>query len=548
MNDPAGLLQDARDAFARRDWVRARAAFETARARATLSSDDTYAAADAAWWLGLIDEALAAYEDAYHLYLREHRPRKAANSALGIGYTLALRGDGAIGSGWMSRAVRLLEGEAESVEHGYLVFIEIETALGAGELESAIVRSRDLQEMGRRFADPTLTALGVVGEGRALIKRGQVSRGLALLDEGMLAAVSEEMDPSWAGNIYCSLMIACHELADVRRAAEWTQATARWCESMPAAGPFMGICRVHRAQILQLQGGWDDAEREAIRVCAELAHFDVGTVAEAHYQLGEVCRLRGRLAAAEDAYRHAHAMGRDPQPGLALLRLAQGRAAAAAASIQTALAGEARNRLVRARLCAAQVEIALAAGEMDVARRAGDELEEIAGVYGSSGFEAAALQARGAILLAEGQATAALQTLRAACLRWQRLNAPYETARVRVLLARLYEALGDRDAAALELDAAAAVFDRLGARLDARTVAELRDRPLLPGDLTEREVEVLAEVAAGKSNREIAGALFISEKTVARHLANIFAKLGLSSRTAAAAYAIEHGLARRGRG
>jgi DNA-binding NarL/FixJ family response regulator len=317
---------------------------------------------------------------------------------------------------------------------------------------------------------------------------------------------------------------------------------------MPAAGPFMGICRVHRAQILQLQGDWDEAEREAVRVCRELAHFDVGTVAEAHYQLGEVYRLRGRLADAEDAYRRAHGLGRDPQPGLALLRLAQGRADAAATSIQTALTGEERNRLVRARLCAALVEIALAIREIGVAWQAGDELMEIAGVYGSSGFEATALQARGAILFAEGQTAAALQTLRAACHCWQRLNAPYETARVRVLLARLYDALDDRDAAALELDAAAAVFDRLGAELDVKRVAALRDRPLPPGDLTEREVEVLAEVAAGKSNREVAAALFISEKTVARHLANIFTKLAVSSRTAAAAYAIEHGLTRRGRG
>jgi DNA-binding CsgD family transcriptional regulator len=548
MNGEAGHLDEARDAFARRNWVRARDGFIAARAHGPLSSDDTYALADAAWWLGLIDEALARYEDAYRLYLDEERPRQAAVTAFGIGYTLALRGDSAVGSGWMGRAVRLLEGEAESAEHGYLVFIDLEEALGAGDLETALARARDLQAMGRRFADSTLVALGVVGEGRALIKQGQVRRGLALLDEGMLAAVSERMDPSWAGNIYCSVMIACHELADVRRAAEWTQATARWCESMPAAGPFMGICRVHRAQILQIQGGWDEAEREADRVCRELAHFDVGTVAEAHYQMGEVHRLRGSLAAAEEAYRRAHALGRDPQPGLALLRLAQGRAEAAAASIQAALAGETRNRLARALLCAAQVEIALAAGTLDRARQAGDELAEIAAVYGSSGFEAVALSARGAIQLTEGQTAAALQTLRTACLCWQRLNAPYETARIRVLLARAYAALADPDASSLELDAAAAVFDRLGALPDARAVADLRGRPSLPGGLTEREAEVLAEVAAGKSNREIAGALFISEKTVARHLSNIFTKLGLTSRTAAAAYAIEHGLAVRGRG
>jgi DNA-binding NarL/FixJ family response regulator len=308
----------------------------------------------------------------------------------------------------------------------------------------------------------------------------------------------------------------------------------------------MGVCRVHRAQVLQAHGAWDQAEREAARVCDELADFDLATVGEGYYQLGEVRRLRGELAAAEDAFRQAHRFGRDPQPGLALLRLAQARTEAAAASIQTALVAT-QDRLARARLCAAQVEIALAARDLDAARTASAELEETAGMYRTSGLLAAAQHARAAVLLADGQAAETIQTARAAGLLWQQLSVPHEVARIRVLLAQAHVALADHDAAALELDAAEAVFTRLGATLDARRVADLRRPASLPGGLTEREAEVLAFVAAGRTNREIAGTLVISEKTVARHLSNIFTKLGLASRTAAAAYAFEHGLAARAR-
>jgi len=404
-------------------------------------------------------------------------------------------------------------------------------------------RARRLRELGRRHADPNLAAAGDLFEGRALVKAGRVAEGMALLDEAMLAVRSGALGPEWAGNIYCHLMTAFTELADVRRAAEWTDATSRWLETLPAAVLFTGICRVHHSQVLQRRGAWAQAEREAALVCADLADLQVAGAAEGHYQVGEIRRLRGDLDGAEAAYREAHRLGRDPQPGLALLRLASGRTAAAAASVRTALAAVVHDRLARARLCAAQVEIALAAGQPEVAARACDELERTASTYGSSGLEAAALQARGAALLAVGRAEAALPTLRAACRRWQELDAPHDAARVRVALAGAYRALGDGDAAALELDAAEAVFQRLGAAPDAVRVRALRARPALPGGLTEREAEVLALVAAGRSNREIAEALVLSSKTVARHLSNIFAKLGVASRTQAAAYAFEHGLA-----
>jgi DNA-binding NarL/FixJ family response regulator len=343
-------------------------------------------------------------------------------------------------------------------------------------------------------------------------------------------------------------MAAFHELADVRRAAEWTEATSRWLAGLPPAVLFTGICRVHRSQVMARKGAWAQAEREAALVCQDLADLHVAGAAEGHYQLGELHRLRGDLAAAEAAYLRAHELDRDPQPGLALLRLAQGRAATASASIRAALTAVTHDRLARARLCAAQVEIALAAGDAGTAGRACDELTRTASTYGSSGLEAAALQARGAVLLAGGQAEAALPTLRAACRRWLELDAPYDAARVRLLLAGTYQALGDADAALRELDAAEVVFERLGATLDVREVAARRGPAALPGGLTGREAEVLALVAAGRSNREIAAALVLSHKTVARHLSNIFAKLGVSSRTQAAAYAFEHGLAAPERG
>ncbi|MGH2585034.1 MAG: DNA-binding response regulator, partial [Dehalococcoidia bacterium] len=285
VDDVTHHLEEAREAFARRDWVRARDGFSVAHERGALTADDMVAFGDSVWWLGFFKEANAFYEEAYRLYLDEARPRQAAMAAVVIAGFLFMRGDAAAGSGWMSRGLRLLKDEPEGAEHGYVLFMGLESALGEHDLDGTIDKARQMQKIGRRFADRSLTALGVTGEGRALIKQGRVSDGFALLDEAMLAALSEGLDPAWAGNIYCQVMRVCYELSDLRRAGEWTQATARWCESMPAAGPFMGVCRVHRAQVLQAHGAWEQAEREASRVCEELADFDVGTVAEGHYQV-----------------------------------------------------------------------------------------------------------------------------------------------------------------------------------------------------------------------------------------------------------------------
>jgi DNA-binding NarL/FixJ family response regulator len=341
-------------------------------------------------------------------------------------------------------------------------------------------------------------------------------------------------------------MAACHELGDFRRARAWTQITSDWCDFMAPAVVFKGICRVHRAQVMQISGAWTEAEEEATRVCADIAHINVGIVAEGHYQIGEIRRLRGDLTGAEEAYREGHRLGRDPQPGFAQLLLAQGRTKGAATSIRSALAGV-TDRLARARLLAAQVEIAVADGEPETASSAAAELADIATEYRSSGLEAAAELARGSVLLAAGRIEESVSALRSACSAYHDLEAPYDSARARVLLARAYTDLRDTETADRELEAAYAVFSELGADLDAKAVIDQR-RSALPKGLTEREAEVLALVAAGSTNRQIADELFLSQKTVARHVSNIFTKLDVTSRTAAARFAFDHGLATPKRG
>src|ERR671918_2179882 len=346
------LLRAARAAFERHDWLAAREAFTAAREQDDLSADDLNALGDAEWWIGDVDEALSAYEGAYRLYLQGEMPRQAAISAMGLAVSLFLRGDVELGSGWMNRAQRLLRDEPEGPEHGYLFYLDLEGALAEGDFEGVVSKAQEVGELGRRHGEANLTAAGILFEGRALVRQGQMNEGMALLDEAMVAVLSDDLIPDWAGNIYCHLMAAFHELADIRRAAEWVQATQRWLDTLPAAVLFTGICRVHRSQVLQVTGAWEQAEREALRVCEDLAGIHVLGAAEGHYQVGEIQRLRGDLSGAEASYQKAHEFGRDPQPGLALLRMAQGQPNAASASIEAVLVAQTDNRLARAPLCA----------------------------------------------------------------------------------------------------------------------------------------------------------------------------------------------------
>jgi DNA-binding NarL/FixJ family response regulator len=532
-------LAAARAAFAARDWTGAHDRFLAARQEAPLDADDLNALAEASWWLGLMDESLAAREQAYGRYVEALDNRRAAMRAFDIAYAYFLRGNETVGGGWVNRAQRLVGDEPDCPEQGYLLYFAVETSLDGGE--ETMAKARQVQGFGRRHADSNLIAAGMVAEGRVLIKLGRAQEGLALLDEGMLEASSESLAPNWAGNIYCHLMAACYELGDIRRAAAWTQSTSEWCDRMAPAVLFKGICRVHRAQVMQILGAWTQAQDEAERVCQDVAHIHVGIAAAGRYQIGEIRRLRGDLDGAEDAYRQGHQLGRDPEPGLALVRLAQGRPEAGAALIRSALAGV-TDRLARAPLLAAQVEIAVAAGDRATASVAADELDAVAAEYRSSGLQAVAKRSRGSVLLATGRTEEALSTLRAACSGWTELEAPYDCAKVRVLLARAYRQLGDIESSRRELDAARSAFEELGAELDAREAGGER-RATLPNGLTEREGEVLALVAAGSTNRQIAEALLLSQKTVERHVSNIFTKLAVTSRTAAARFAFERGIA-----
>ncbi|MPY77581.1 MAG: hypothetical protein GEV04_03610 [Actinophytocola sp.] len=526
-------LHQARAAYARRDWPLARELYAAADPD---GADDLSRFGDAAWWLGRINETLTVSERAYHAHLAEGGTRAAAMSAMELAFLRFLRAEESLGGAWLATARRLLTDDIDCVEHAYLrYFLEVEAAVETQDVERVAATARDIRALADQYGDACLAAMATVAEGRARITLGDVAAGLALLDEAMAVVLTDELPPGWTGNIYCNVIATCHELVDLRRMRSWTESLEEWCGAMPAAVVFSGICRVHRAQLMQTRGDWTRSESEARRVCDDLADLTVFTTANAHYVVGDSLRLRGEFDAAERAYLRAHELARDPQPGMSLLRLAQGRPDVAARSIHAALAATGAP-LARAPLCFAAVEIDLAAGEPG--RVAADELDDLARRYPSPGLRAMALHARGAVLLGEGRPADALLALRQACTSWLRLDAPYECARVRLLLADAYAVLDDLDASARERNAAEAVLTRLGAPPPTTT----HD---VPDGLSAREVEVLALVAHGKTNREVAAELVLSEKTVARHLSNIFTKLGLPSRTAAAAYAFERGLARR---
>jgi DNA-binding CsgD family transcriptional regulator len=539
-------LERGREAYARRAWMDAYESLSHADRAGTLGAEDLELLATAAYMLGRGDDYQSALGRAHHAHLDAGKALRAARCAFWAGLNLMLREEMGPAMGWFGRAQRLLErDERDCVERGYLLIPVLLGHVASGDSEAAYATAAEAAEIGTRFGDADLVALVVQEEGHALVRQGRVEEGLRLLDETMVAVTAGELSPIVTGLVYCNTIAFLQSVYELRRAREWTAALTRWCERQPDMVAHTGVCLVHRAEIMELQGAWRDALQEARRAGERFAQemgnrLDAGN---ALYRQGEVHRLRGELAAAEDAYREASRRGWEPQPGLALLRLAQGNGAAATAAIRRVV-GETSERLKRARLLPAYVEIMLAVGDVEEARSTCRELHEISEVQGSEALGAMSARARGEVALAEGDARDALVALRDAAHRWQKLEAPYEAARVRVLVGLACRALGDEDTAVLELDAARGTFEQLGAAPDLARVQSLVRSPASVDahGLTARELQVLRLVAVGATNKAIAAELVLSERTIDRHVSNILTKLRVSSRAAATAFAYEHEL------
>ena len=535
-------LGRARELLARRAWADAYRQFQEADSEGPLEPEDLERLATAAYLIGRDAESEALRARAHQAFLNRGDSEGAARSALSLAFGLLQRGAAAPASGWFARAERILdEAQLDSVARGYLLIPSAIQRIVQGEPAAGHAAFTRAAEIARRFGDRDLGSIACHGRGRALIRLGNVAEGVALLDEAMAAVIAGDVTPILAGDVYCGVLEGCQETFDLRRAYEWTLSLAEWCAAQPGLVRYRGECLLYRAEVMQLRGKWKDAAQDAQDACELLASRPAAGAA--FYRVGEIHRLRGEFAKAEAAYTRANERGRKPQPGLSLLRLAQGQIDAAAASIRGVLL-DTRLRPARARMLAAAVEILLAADDLENARPAAAELAEIASAIGAPLLHAASAHATGAVRHTEGEITAASASLREAWEIWRDLQMPYEEAQTCLLMAAVCERRGDEDGRRLELDAARTLFTQLGAEpCLARVAAQFEPvTHRTAGSLSDREVQVLHLLAAGKTNREIAETLFISEKTVARHVSNIFDKLGVSSRAGATAWAYQHDL------
>lgn len=544
----ADALSEARDAFSRRAWRQAEERYRVASAAGPLPAEDIERLATAVQLLGRQLESREILASGYHRELEAGSRRNAARFAFWVGHGLIFAGEESQSRAWFSRARELLAGEdGECAESGMIRVADAIRALGSGDAAGAERAFSEALRIGRTCAEPSVVAMASHGLGRALIAQGRFEEGMAALDEVMVSATEGRVPPLIVGELYCGVLEACHDTFDFRRAREWTAALTRWCDSQPELVPYRGPCMVHRVELLRLGGEWQDALAEAQKACDWLsASLSPEGPGDAYYQLGELHRLRGQYAEAEEAYRNASRHGKRPEPGIALLWLARGQVTAAATAVARAIEEAADDRVGRAELLGAYVEILLAGGDAARARQAATELGTLADLYRSAALQAATESARGRVLIAEGSPAESLAPLRRAWAAWQRLDAPYEAARVRVQIAIAYRALGDIDSAAMEIDAARWVFQDLGALPELSKLDAMSPPPgaaPVPGGLTPREIQVLRLIVDGRTNKEIAADLVISEHTVARHVQNMLAKLGLPSRTGLAAFAIENGLA-----
>jgi len=536
-----GDLERGRASYQRRAWADAFAELARADGDAPLEAGDLEKLAWSAALTARDDDFLRAAERLYQLGADAGDCARAARWAFWKGMRLFSLGEPGQAGGWLARAQRMVErAGGDCVECGWLQLPTAVRQLEAGDFEAAAASAGEAAALGDRHGDPDLVAFARNLQGRALLRQGRIEDGMALLDEAMVSVSAGEVSPLVSGLVYCSVIASCQQVFALDRSREWTAALSAWCAEQPQLGAFAGSCLVHRAEIMQLGGEWGESIAEARRACERVSTQNHDALADAYYQQAEIHRLRGELAEAEAAYRAASEWGRQPQPGLALLRHTQGRRDEAVSAIRQLLATTSQTWR-RAQYLPACVDIMLGAGELDEARAACDELEQIAAQFDLEVLAAMAARARGAVQLAGGDAQGAVEPLRRGLAEWLKVGAPYLAARTRALLARAYRELGDRDSEQLERDAARTVFERLGAATDLAALeggAPAVDRC----GLSPRELEVLRLVASGKTNKEVASELCLSERTIDRHVSNIFTKLDVSTRAAATAFAYEHNL------
>jgi len=537
----AQALERGRESFDRKAWAESYRLLQAAEREDPLEPEDLERLATAAYLTGRDEDSETYRTRAHQIFLERDQWEGAARCACVLGFELLQRGARAPASGWFARAERILDdARLDSVVSGYLLIPTAIQRVVQGDAAAGDAAFTRAAGIARRFSDRDLASIACGGRGRALIRLGHIFEGVALLDEAMAAVIAGDVTPIPAGDVYCTVLEGCQEILDVRRSYEWTTSLARWCSTQPDLVRYRGECLLYRAEVKQFRGHWSEAVRDAQDACELL--LSRPAAGAAFYRLGELCRLRGQFAEADAAYRRANEHGRKPQPGLSLLRLQQGQIDAAAASIRAVLA-DTKLRPARTRLLPAAVEILLAAGDLDTARTAASELSEIARAVGTPFLAAASAHATGAVRITEGDIAAASVSLRQACATWRDLGTPYEEAQSCRLMALVCERRGDLEGQRLELDAVRKLLEPLNAQSYPAHVEQPRGIAAhQPGALSERELQVLRLVASGKTNRGIAEELFISEKTVARHVSNIFDKAGVSSRTAAATWAFQHNL------
>lgn len=543
MSAEAGI-DEGRAAFREHRWTDAFEHFLDADRRGGLPAADLEKLATAEILTGNATAGLETLTRAHEEFLVMGDVAGAARCAGWMGIQLSNIGEMARAGGWLARGQRLAEELDEF--HAVQALLLMPLALGklyGGDPAGALKAFTRAAEIARLAQDKDVAALALLGTGQATLMLGRPNDGLRIFDEVMVAVTSGELSPIPSGIGYCAVIGNCHLAYDLARAMEWTVALDRWCAARPDMVAFSGQCQSHRAELFRLHGAWAEALKAAAAAQERSTRGDPQALFGGFYQQGEVHRLVGNLAAAEDSYRQAAASGYEPQPGLALLTLARGNTVQAQSMIRRA--ADVADTAGRRHLLPALVEIEVAAGDLAAARRGADELAAFADECPMPMVRAVAGQAQGAVLLAEGDAAAASQSLRQAWRLWLELGVPFEGARCRVLIGRACRDLGDEPSALMDFEAAHADFLDLGAAPAAAWAASLMQAPggAKAGPLTSREEEVLRLVASGKGNRAIAAELYLSEKTVARHLSNIFLKLGVTSRAAATSYAYEHGLA-----